>query len=84
MTTQLTENEFSPLPPEWDELDTNDRARWIEANTSFHYIYDGRDWSSGIWYSGVIGSLNNGGGSYPRMSDAVAGFERFHAAFAAA
>ena len=76
-------NTLPTLPNDWNDLNHSEQANWVTENTSFHYIYDGQDWSSGIWYSDEHGSLNNGGGSYHRMADALAGFERFAAGMAA-
>jgi len=76
-------NTLPTLPNDWNDLNHSEQAQWVTDNTPFRYLYDGQDWSSGIWYSDEYGSLNSGGGSYSRMADALAGFERFAAGMAA-
>ena len=68
------------LPEDWQELDLNDRFNWIEANTPFYYLYDGLDWSSGVWTDADGDTINNGGGSFKWFGAAVAAVERFMAA----
>lgn len=43
----------------------------------WRYQYDGQGWSSGSWYHDQIGSVNNRGGSFAWIGDAVEALDRF-------
>lgn len=58
------------------ELTINERVEELESK-GWKYLHDGVQWSSGIWVHDELGCVNNGGGSFRWIGDAVVALEKF-------
>lgn len=54
---------------------TEKKDYWIAQGWA--YIADSATWTGGIWYHEDMGSVNQGGGSFATIMDALAAIERF-------
>lgn len=54
----------------------NEKVEGFEAQ-GWRYQHDGMDWSSGVWLHEELGCVNNSGGSFRWIGDAIKALERF-------
>ena len=64
-----------------NDMTINERLEEYEAQ-GWTYIPDPTTWSGGVWYNEQMGSINNGGGTFPRINEVVEALDRFTQAIA--
>ncbi len=59
-----------------DKLTITEKVENFEQ-LGWRYLHDARDWSSGVWYHDDLGCVNNGGGSFLWIGQAIKALEQF-------
>ena len=66
-----------------DEMTTEQKYDHYTQDLGWTYIPDPTTWTGGVWTHEEWGFVTQGGGSFPRINEAVEAMERFLKAHAA-